>query len=72
MLDIEDSMLTNLESADYMGFVKLGMEFSDLVIGPEGDNSVGDLLNNKGKLEVVEAGDDISESYFNLYNELVG
>lgn len=75
MLDIEDSMLANLETKDYAGFVKLGIEFSDLVIGPEGDNSLGDLLNgakNDNRIEVVESGDNLSESYYNLYNELAG
>ncbi len=29
MIDIEDNMLGNLETADFEGFIKLGMEFSD-------------------------------------------
>jgi len=32
MLDIEDKMLGNLKTADYEGFIKMGMEFSDAVI----------------------------------------
>ena len=75
MLDIDDSMLANLETKDYEGFVKLGIQFSDLIIGPEGENSLGDLLNgakNDNRIEVVEPGDDLSESYYNLYNELAG
>lgn len=75
MMDIEDSMLTNLESADYAGFVKLGMQFSDLVISPENDKSIDELLKvakNDNKVEVVESGENLSESYYNLYNELAG
>ena len=76
MMDIEDSMLSNLESADYDGFIKLGMEFSDLVVSPEGDNSsLKNLLKqakDDKKVEVIEQNDNFSESYFNLYNELVG
>ncbi|HNP17884.1 MAG TPA: glycogen/starch synthase [Fulvivirga sp.] len=75
MMDIEDSMLTNLKSADYSGFIKLGMEFSDLVMMPEDDKSLGELLektNKDKKVETIEEDDNFSESYFNLYNELVG
>lgn len=76
MMDIEDSMLSNLESADYHGFIKLGMEYSDIVVSPEGDNSVlQDLIKqakDDKKVEVIEQNDNFSESYFNLYNELVG
>jgi starch synthase len=75
MMDIEDSMLTNLQSADYQGFIKLGMEFSDSVIMAEDDNSLSELfeeINDKKKLETIEQNDNFSESYFNLYNELVG
>ncbi len=35
MLDIEDSMLSNLESADYNGFIKIGAEYADAVIKAE-------------------------------------
>jgi starch synthase len=75
MMDIEDSMLANLQSADYQGFIKLGMEFSDSVIMAEEDNSLSELfeeINDKKKLETIEQNDNFSESYFNLYNELVG
>src|SRR5205823_12822422 len=32
MLDIEDGMLSNLKSADFEGFVKIGIEYADAVI----------------------------------------
>lgn len=75
MMDIEDSMLANLESADYTGFIKLGMEYSDLIVSAEDNNSLDDLLkdiNKENKVEVIEQDDNFSESYFNLYNELAG
>lgn len=74
MLDIEDNMLQNLASADYEGFIKLGMEFSDLVIKAEEDtqlNGLFDQFNNK-KIELIERDENFTESYYNLYNELVG
>ena len=75
MMDIEDSMLSNLQSADYAGFIKLGMEYSDIVVSTEDDKSMDDLLkdvNKDSKVEVISQNDNFSDSYYNLYNELVG
>jgi starch synthase len=74
MIDIEDSMLGNLKTADFEGFIKLGMEFSDAVI-VAGDNKKLEGLFKKGKekkVETIDQGENYTESYFNLYNELVG
>jgi starch synthase len=74
MLDIEDAMLGNLKTADYEGFIKMGMEFSDSVI-VAGENKKLDGLFKKmkeKKVETIGKDEDYTESYFNLYNELVG
>jgi starch synthase len=77
MLDIDDSMLSNLESGDFEGFIKIGIEYSDAVIKAEGilDTDVAKLFkaipNNK-KIDTIDKSDDYLESYYNLYNELVG
>lgn len=77
MIDIEDSMLNNLKSADFDGFIKLGMEYSDVVINAEEkfskkfDNLITQLDDTK-KADTIEKNDDFLEEYFNLYNELVG
>ena len=73
MIDIEDSMLTNLESADYEGFIKLGMQYSDAVImaEEEGNEALNGLLK-ENKVETIEINENASDSYYNLYNELVG
>ena len=75
MIDIEDSMLSGLESVDYKGFIKLGMEFSDAVINAE-DTTIDGLDKVNGEkakeLETIEDDENFTESYFNLYNELVG
>src|SRR5205085_1058674 len=39
MLDIDDTMLKSLESADFEGFVKMGVEYADAVIKVEDGNS---------------------------------
>lgn len=74
MLDIEDAMLGNLKTADYEGFIKMGMEFSDAVI-VAGENKKLDGLFKKmkeKKVETIGKDEDYTETYFNLYNELVG
>ena len=75
MMDIEDSMLTNLMSADYYGFIKLGLEFSDAVIKAEEDQKLDGLCDtfpDEKKLETIEKDENFTDSYYNLYNELVG
>ncbi len=73
MLDIEDSMLDNLKSADYDGFIKVGMEYADAVIKAEEDIAHLDkLLEGDKKVGTIEKNDNFTDSYFNLYNQLVG
>jgi starch synthase len=74
MIDIEDSMLGNLKTADYEGFIKLGAEFAD-VVNVAGDNKKLDSLVKKlkeKKIETYAKDEDHSESFYNLYTELVG
>jgi starch synthase len=74
MLDIDDGMLANLETADYEGFVKLGMEFSDAVIEGEKNTQLNGQFEqfNSKKIDIIEEDETFTESYYNLYNELVG
>lgn len=74
MLDIEDAMLGSLKSADYEGFIKMGMEFSDAVIVAGENKKLDDLFKKmkEKKVETIGKDQDYTESYFNLYNELVG
>jgi starch synthase len=73
MMDIEDNMLGNLKSADFEGFIKLGVEFSDAVLA-EGETKKLEGLFKKIKEKKVETikEENYTESYFNFYNELVG
>lgn len=77
MIDIEDSMLNNLKSADFEGFIKIGVEYADAVIKAEDEysESLNALLSscgNEKKIDSFEKNDSYLDSYFNLYNELVG
>ncbi len=73
MIDIEDNMLGNLKTADFEGFIKLGVEFADAVLA-EGETSKLEGLFKKFKEKKVETftEENSTESYYNLYNELVG
>ncbi|MCG8391391.1 MAG: glycogen/starch synthase [Cytophagales bacterium] len=75
MIDIEDSMLTNLQTADFNGFIKLGIEYSDAVIKAEEHQSLDGLFGEFAevkKVETIENNENFTDSYYNLYNELVG
>ncbi|QCR24053.1 glycogen/starch synthase [Pontibacter sp. SGAir0037] len=75
MLDIDDSMLTNLQSADIDSFIKVGMEYADSVIKTNEDFSeninalFSDFMLTKS-INTVSADDNLLDSYYNLYNEL--
>ena len=75
MLDIEDSMLGHLKSADYDGFVKVGMEYADTVIKSDEDfsdnmNALFTEFKLTKTINEIEQNEDQLDSYYNLYNEL--
>ena len=74
MIDIEDNMLGNLKSADYEGFIRMGVEFSDAVIVAGENKKLEDLFKKikEKKVETIDKDENYTESYFNLYNELMG
>lgn len=77
MMDIEDSMLENLKSADFAGFIKTGAEYADAVIRAEEEateslsNLFSEIQQDK-TVNTIEKDDNFLDSYYNLYNELVG
>jgi starch synthase len=74
MIDIEDNMLGHLKTGDFEGFIKLGMEFSDAVIDAGGNKKLEGLFKKikEKKVETIDKDENYTESYYNLYNELVG
>ena len=74
MMDIEDNMLGNLKTADFEGFIKLGVEFSDAVIAAGETTKLEGLFKKlkEKKVESFENDENETESYYNLYNELMG
>jgi starch synthase len=76
MLDIEDKMLTHLKSADFEGFIKIGMQYADAVIKSDdtsdpGLNKLFASMENEKKFNIFEEDDNMVDSYYNFYNELV-
>jgi starch synthase len=74
MLDIDDAMLAPLKTADFEGFVRIGIEYADAVIKTEEDygsalSKLFDSMKKNKKLTSCE-GEGLEEHYFNLYNEL--
>jgi starch synthase len=77
MIDIDDSMLHPLKSANYEGFIKLGAQFSDAVIhaNQKTTDSFKKLMaeiTGERRVDTIIKDEHLEESYFNLYNELVG
>lgn len=76
MIDIDDSMLGPLKSADYEGFVKMGVEYADAVINAneESNESFRKLMEDMAgkRIESIDQNENFEESYYNLYNDLVG
>ncbi|MFY0689902.1 MAG: glycogen/starch synthase [Cyclobacteriaceae bacterium] len=77
MIDIDDNMLNPLKSADYEGFIKIGMEYADAInyAGEETSESLTKLIEEMDKNKRVDnfsKDENFEESYFNLYNELIG
>lgn len=78
MIDIEDDMIENLKSGDFEGLMKLGMEYSDAVIKASDDLNedliqLFEGIDEKDKrVNTIEKGENFTESYFELYNELIG
>jgi starch synthase len=76
MVDIDDAILAPLKSKDYEGFLKIGMEYADVVIKSE------DISENLSKLieecskekqcEINNEEEKLFESYYNIYNDLAG
>jgi len=77
MLDIDDEMLHPLATADYEGFINIGMEYADAINYAKGASTESFIrlmeeLSKSKRVESIDKDDNIEESYYNLYNELIG
>jgi len=74
MMDIDDSMLSNLQSSDFPGFVKIACEHADVVINAN-EEATPDMLSlltqhAKPYLNAFIDDENFGDTFFNLYNEL--
>ncbi|AKP50678.1 glycogen/starch synthase [Cyclobacterium amurskyense] len=77
MVDIDDQLLAPLKSKDYEGFVKLGMEYADVVVkGEDISESLAAIIQQSSKEKQFEIKsdeqDELFESYYNIYTDLAG
>ena len=77
MVDIDDQLLAPLKSKDYEGFLKLGMEYADVVVkGEDISESLTTMIEESSKdkqFEInIEEKDELFESYYNIYTDLAG
>ncbi|TAF66263.1 MAG: glycogen synthase [Cytophagales bacterium] len=77
MVDIEEEMLHHLQSADFDGFLRIGIAYSDSVI--KADDNYSETLDklftefsNRNINSIQINNEDYSESYYHLYTELAG
>lgn len=77
MEDMEEEMLSHLQSADYDGFIKVGIQHADVAIKAsnfeESSNKLEELFTNFAdkKLDTLETTEDSIDHYYELYNDLV-
>ncbi|MCY7349875.1 MAG: glycogen/starch synthase [Cytophagaceae bacterium] len=73
-MDIHDDMLGNLRTLDYEGFIRIGIEYADIVVRADEDfsESINTILNElpDNKVALAEENINFTETYYNLYNEL--
>jgi len=72
MLDIEDAMLSNLSSGDFGAFIKVGMQYADMVLKSNEDFSenMNALFQEYKITKQINSDENILDNYFDLYNEL--
>ncbi len=76
MIDIEDHMLDHLKTPNFQSLLKIGIQYADAVI--KGDEEYHDTIQalfsgaeSDRMTDLLGMDATISESYYNLYNELV-
>jgi starch synthase len=70
-------MLDSLKTADYEGFIKTGIQYADATtnadVGTSSDyKQLIEELSKNNDIKSIKQDENFEESYFNLYNELVG
>ena len=75
MMDIDDSMLNELKTADFPGFIRIGCTYADAVVRAEEEysESLNAILTDLPQHTFDPTEDeDVAERYYNLYTQLAG
>ncbi|SHM40110.1 starch synthase [Cyclobacterium lianum] len=77
MVDIDDELLDPLKTKDYEGFLKLGMEYADVVVkGEDISENLTTMIKETSKDKQFEINSEeeaqLFESYYNIYTDLAG
>ena len=77
MVDIDDTILAPLESKDFEGFIRMGMEYADLVVkGGEVSDELTQLIEDFSKDKKFEISIDeeeqAHEELYGIYTNLAG
>jgi starch synthase len=74
MMDISDENLANLRSRDFYGFIKIGCQYSDVVVkaNPSLNEEISLALDETAERQIHSYVDDenAAEIFYNLYTEL--
>ncbi len=77
MVDIDDTILAPLKSKDFEGFIRMGMEYADMVVkGSEVSEELNQLIEDFSKdkkFEIsIEAEEQAHEELYGIYTSLAG
>jgi starch synthase len=79
MVDIDDAILAPLMSKDYTGFIKMGMEYADLIVkGGEVSAELNQLIegfskDRKFEINIESEGEEQAhEELYEIYTNLAG
>lgn len=72
LFDMEKDLLTSLQSADFDGFIKIGLEHADVVLSENDDTEkIADLIGST-KVSAIEDSEEALDSYYEFYTDLAG
>jgi starch synthase len=76
LMDIEDEMLTQIDSADYEGFLKIGIEYSDSILTTTEDllEKYNPIFNEfpEKTIQHIATDEHFENNIYNHYNALLG
>ena len=77
MVDIDDTILASLNTKDFAGFIKIGMEYADMVIkgsdvSAELNQLIEDFSKDKNFEISIEEEQQAHDELYDIYTSLAG